>query len=383
MDFESLSTQDIETLIEKNIYVKKTTLNNNNHDFLPIELESIFSSKWLNPRILLDNNFYELNHEIATEIKHNITPIILKNYEYHYDDLPVIKTQLAKILLKEEKIKFMSEKHKEIAEGIDEKYNDPLENPDYLEYYEVFKETYEIENGEWDNLLTSTILTSLPLVRYHLSEGNYMNYYGDYGYYLLKSLFEQMEEYSDWNILKSWMEYLNFYNVETYFKSQLKELNDENTLPRPKKVKTTNDPLYIVCLIDSLRNVGICFNKLPVNKKNAILNLITAENQLDKTSKLVELEKIIDCDIDAFDQLIENKSDYAKILNYISGKDYHNFRKNIRIFYDTEKITNPSTEKDYVKNNKWRKDQERIKKKTDYALSQLIENNVIQAQFLH
>ena len=125
--------------------------------------------------------------------------------------------------------------------------------------------------------------------------------------------------------IQQWIDFEKAYRYIPILKEILKYLKE------PKKTQSISKmpPLEQVIYIECLRNVLHDFDSLNDEKKLQFLNLITAGENQNEIEQTKALENIINMNLDDYSELENNHSEWARLLNSISGTHLANLRKKI------------------------------------------------------
>ena len=125
--------------------------------------------------------------------------------------------------------------------------------------------------------------------------------------------------------IQQWIDFEKAYRYIPILKEILKYLKEPNKTQSISKMPPLEQVIYIECL----RNVLHDFDSLHDEKKLQFLNLITAGENHNEIEQTKALENIINMNLDDYSELENNHSEWARLLNSISGTHLTNLRKKI------------------------------------------------------
>jgi len=264
------------------------------------------------------SNCYTLNLKLATEIYES-----LKEFIEFKDDTRItinsLSIELNKFISIDEKNRFLNSVFKKEYQIFEKAYiEEDLFNYDGSILFEGLCKD-EPSSAEWKDYILDVILNSPITLKFHLLLGEY-NHFPIL--FLKKGLIED-----EWDYIKYWQDWFRLHEIKKFCLNELQK-GKKDILKKSKNRKLT--PLQFICYIDKLRYSQ--FASLEDSEKLMHLNNITGGHNHDVGSQLLSLEKLVELNTNDYETLMDNQSNYSKLLREISKIDDTNTRKKIRSF---------------------------------------------------
>lgn len=237
-DYENVSERQVRELIQNKIYVisdyplstfKELPHFKENHN------NGACKTFRLDPMMIYKDHLFEFNPDLIEEIFINLKNLTEQACNKKYNTINEIKNNLKTYLLRDDKIKFLAHRYQEVSNSTNLLFMAQEEHEDHIENFEIFQNSHSIKQGEWERTIKREIQLTPPILL------NHFYCYGGYQYNKLsfENLTQTIDEYSDWNFLKAWVEYLHLNQLETFCKETIFEIQTKQSSTIQKNLKRT------------------------------------------------------------------------------------------------------------------------------------------------